>query len=184
MQVNCYPLPYRPTKQSCNDERPEGRIYKGWCKMHGTIALLKRKEHLRQIKWQQIQAAASDTPANMARIHQSQNRIQVRSWDCLPFFYGLIINGCIYKKMDIYKGSRVICVLDHWVTSEAVEGYSALGIIARHQISALPCIWYFTQLKRSWKQPRYMQKVINQLQKRKIHTSAYIILRSFKLQES
>lgn len=35
--------------------------------------------------------------------------------------------------MDIYKGLRVICVLNCLVTSEAAEGYLALGIITRHQ---------------------------------------------------
>lgn len=39
--------------------------------------------------------------------------------------------------MDIYKGLRVICVLNCLVNSEAAESYSAHGIITSHQISEL-----------------------------------------------
>lgn len=35
--------------------------------------------------------------------------------------------------MGIYKGLRVICVLNCLVTSEADEGYSTLGIITKYQ---------------------------------------------------
>ena len=59
----------------------------------------------------------------------------------LPLFYSLIINGCIYMKMDSYKSLRVISVLNCLVTSEGAESYSALGIITRqnyHMCLILP----------------------------------------------
>lgn len=42
MQFNCF-----PTKQSCNDDRLEIRVYNEWGKMHTKIAFLKKKEYLR-----------------------------------------------------------------------------------------------------------------------------------------
>lgn len=63
--------------------------------------------------------------------------MQVRSHDSFSHFFGLIINGCKYKKVDIYKSLTVICVLNFLVNLEAADSYSALVIITRHQISEL-----------------------------------------------
>lgn len=80
--------------------------------------------------------------------------------------------------MGIYKGLRVICVQLFGDFRGSWGLFSPWHYNKTPNIRITICVWYFTQLTRLQKQPRYMQNVINQLQKRKKKT--YLSIYNFQ----